>query len=307
MLQLNALLMVIINTVVPIFIIITLAMLLGRWKPLNVQTLSRVSIYLFSPALILTNISQTNLNGRELGGLLFGSLTVCTLMAIIGALIARGLRYERKLASTFTLTALIMNSVNFGLPYIEFAFGPEGLEPAVVFIVGQAVIAYLIGTYVASRGESSIKTAVRNALTIPAPYAFLVAFGINWSGVIIPEPVARAANVLGQGIVPATLVILGLQLGSAKIRGRWRPIAVATFTRFVIGAAVAFGVAGLFGLEGLSRQVFIMEASMPAGILSGVLSTEFGGDPEFAAATILVTTIASAFFLSVLLLLVRGG
>jgi predicted permease len=49
-----------------------------------------------------------------------------------------------------------------------------------------------------------------------------------------------------------------------------------------------------------------MEASMPAGILSGVLSTEFGGDPEFAAAVILVTTVSSALFLSVLLLLVRA-
>jgi len=34
-----------------------------------------------------------------------------------------------------------------------------------------------------------------------------------------------------------------------------------------------------------------------------VLSTEFGGDPEFAAATILVTTLLSALVLSGLFLL----
>jgi predicted permease len=41
---------------------------------------------------------------------------------------------------------------------------------------------------------------------------------------------------------------------------------------------------------------------MPVGILSGVLATEFGGDPEFAAATILVTTVLSTLYLSGLLL-----
>ena len=293
---------VIFNTVAPIFLIIGVTILLGRSRQIDVRTLSRLSIYLFSPALILTNISQSSLGADELSHVLLAAIAVCVVMAAAGSIIARWLGYDRALSSSFVLTVFIMNSVNFGLPYIEFAFGAEGLATAVPFTVGQAVVAYTIGTYVASRGKSRVRTAVRNVLTIPMPYVFALAVWLNATGNILPGPIMQASGVLAQGIIPATLVILGLQLSRAQLRGCWKPILTATFTRFVIGAGAAFGIALLFGLQGMTRQVFIMEASMPAGILSGVLSTEFGGDPEFAAATILITTLASTLFLSGLLL-----
>ena len=69
-----------------------------------------------------------------------------------------------------------------------------------------------------------------------------------------------------------------------------------------MGAAVALGVAALFGWAGLTRQVFVLEAAMPAGVLSGVLATEFGGDAEYSAGIILVTTLLSIVFMSALLL-----
>ena len=300
--QFNELIAVIINTVVPIFIIIGVATLLGRYRQIDVQTLSRITIYLLSPALILTNISESGLGPGELSNIVVAAMAVCGVMALIATLIARRLKYNRALASTFVLTALIMNSGNFGLPYIEFAFGKAGLETAVVFGVGQVFMAYLLGTYVASRGKSSVGTAVRNVLTIPMPYAFALGLWLNATGRSLPGPILQAGEVLAQGIIPVTLVILGLQLSGAHLRGRWRSLFVAALTRFGVGTAVAVGIAFLFGLQGLTRQVFIMEASMPAGVLSGVLSTEFGGDPEFAAATILVTTLLSVIYLSGLLL-----
>jgi predicted permease len=302
--QFIALLNVIFDTIAPIFIIIGLTMVVGRYKPLNVQTLSRISIYLFSPALILSNLVGTEMKMAELSNIIFATILLCTVMVILGSLIAKLMRFEREVASSFILAVFIMNSVNFGLPFIEFAFGTTALEPAVVFTVGQALSAYLFGTYVASRGKSSTKTAVFNVLTIPMPYAFALALWLNASGTPLPTPIFKAVKVLGAGIVPAALVILGLQLSSAKLNGRWKPIITATFTRFFMGAAVAYGITFLFGLQGLTRQVFIMQASMPAGILSGVLSTEFGGDPEYASAVILVTTLFSALFLSGLLLVV---
>ena len=302
----QGLLQVIFNTIAPIFLVLGVTIFVSRYKRLDVETLSRISIYVFSPALVLVNIAETKLGTAELTSLVAAAIVVCLVMAGVGSILARLLRLDRKIASAFVLTAFVMNSVNFGYPFIEFAFGPEGLEPAVAFTVGQALMAYLLGTYVASRGEAGFKTAVRNALTIPMPYAFVVALAFNLTDSTIPPVIMQTAQVLAKGIIPATLVVLGLQLRGARLRGQWRPIAWATFTRYGLGALVAVGVATLFGLQGLSRQVFILEASMPAGILTGVLSTEFGGDAEFAASVILVTTLASTIFLSGLLLWLTG-
>ena len=306
MIAFNGLLQVIINTIVPIFLVIGVTILVSRYKELDVGTLSRISIYIFSPALVLTNISQTQLNTAELGSLVAASIVVCVVMAALGSLMARRLRLNQEIASSFVLAAFVMNSVNFGFPFIEFAFGPQGLEPAIAFSVGQGLMAYLLGTYVASRGRAGFKTAVRNALTIPMPYAFVVAMAFNLTDTAVPPVIMQAAEVLARGIIPAMLVVLGLQLRGVRLRGQWRAIVWATLMRYGLGVLAGISVAALFGLQGLSRQVFILETSMPAGVLSGVLSTEFGGDPEYAASVILVTTLTSTIFLSILLMWLTG-
>lgn len=306
MIAFNELLQVILNTIVPIFLIIGITMLVSRSKQMDVGTLSRISIYIFSPALVLTSISQTQLDTAELGSLMAATLVACLVLVVLGTLAARGLRFNREIASSFALAVFVMNSVNFGFPFIEFAFGPQGLEPAIAFSVGQGLMAYLLGTYVASRGRAGFKTAVRNALTIPMPYAFIVAMAFNLTDTPIPPAIMQAADVLGKGIIPVMLVVLSLQLRGARLRGQWQAIAWATLMRYGLGVLVGIAIAALFGLQGLSRQVFILEMSMPAGVLSGVLSTEFGGDPEFAASVILVTTLTSAVFLSALLMWLNG-
>ena len=66
-----------------------------------------------------------------------------------------------------------------------------------------------------------------------------------------------------------------------------------------------FSLAALLGIAGLARQVSIVESSMPTAVISSVLATEFGSDPEFVTAVILVSTLASSITLSVLLTVVN--
>lgn len=302
-----ALLGIIFNTIAPIFLVIAATILVERRFSLDVRTLSRLSIYLLSPALFLQTLSETTLQTGEVAAIFGASFVICLLMALLGWGITRLLRLPRPLASAFILTVFIMNSVNFGYPFLEFALGPEAIDTAVIYSLGQVLLAYGLGTFIASRGRSSWKVAVGNVLTLPMLYAFLLGLWLNVNDLALPLPIARSVEVLSRAVVPVTLVILGLQLSHASLRGRWRLVLAATVTRFGVGAAVAVAVAGLFGLSGLSRQVVILEGSMPSGMLGGVLTTEFGGDAQFAAAVILFTTLTSGFFLSLILLYVTGG
>ena len=304
MVSATSILGVILETIAPIFLIIGATVILQRRKTIDARSLSRVSIYLLSPALFLRNTSQTSLDTTEIFAIFSAAFILCLLLALVGFLVARLLKLERNLASAFILTVFIFNTVTFGFPFLEFALGPKALETAVVFSTAQGLTSYGLGTFVASRGRSSVKVALKNAVTVPMPYAFLLGLWLNVNQIILPEPIGRAVEVLARALVPMTLIILGLQLGRASLRGRWFPVLVATGTRFTAGAILGGIMVGLFGLHGLSRQVFMLEATMPSGLMSGVLTTEFGGDAEFAAATILVTTLLSSIFLSVLLLLI---
>lgn len=285
-------------TIAPIFLVVAASMLAGRFVDLRPETLSRSTIYLFSPALLLSSIVDSDMAVGEVSGLLTAAVLLSLLLAIGAGGVVRVARFDRALGSSFMLTVFIMNAGNFGLPFVEFSLGERALARAVVFATGTGLTIHTLGVYVASRGRSSVSQSLRNAATTPLPYAVVLGLGLNAAEASLPGALGRAVYLLGQAAIPTQLVLLGLQLRgvfdrtSGGLRGGWGPVVLAATARFGLGAALGVGLAAVFGFQGLTRQVFILQAAMPSGVMSGVLSETFGGDPEFAAATILASTVA---------------
>ncbi len=294
---------IIYQTFTPLALIVAATMLVSRRFPLDARTLARINIYLFAPSLVFDSLINSDMSTGEISRVVAATIVCGLLMAVLAAGLARFLGLERRLVGTFATAAVVMNGLNFGIPFIEFAFGSQAIDRAIVFNIGQIFIVYTLGTFLVSRGSLSFASSLGNVFRIPLPYVFVLGVLINLTGYMPPEPAARAVGVLGQATVPCALVILGLQLTHADLRGRWQALTAISITRFGLGAGLAFLVTALFGLTGLTRQVFILQYSMPVGVSSGVLATEFDGDAEFAAAAVFVTTLASVVPLSVLLLL----
>jgi predicted permease len=294
---------VVYNVLAPIFLIIGLAVLLDRRFALDPRVFSRVVVYLFSPCLVFAGIARSDLRAEELGLILAVATLSSLLMALVGWGLARLFRFERKLASAFLLSVVLINAGNYGLPLNEFAFGQAGLDRAIVFFVVTAVVANTLGVYLASRGTTSVRRSLLNVSLVPLPYATALGFVVNMNEIALPLPLERAVTVLGQAAVPCMLVILGLQLSRTSVKGRVWPILLATGTRLVIAPLIAIPLTALLGLSGLAQQVAVIEASMPTAVTAGVLATEFGSDAQFTTAVILVSTLASVVTLSILLTL----
>jgi predicted permease len=295
---------IIYNIIAPIFIIVALAMLLGyRFSP-DPRVLSRVIFYMFSPFLIIHSIATSNLEANEIGLIAVMVLFFYLFMGLISWGLARLCSFDRQLESAFMLSVVFLNAGNYGLPLSEFAFGPLGLQRAVIFFVITAILANTLGVFVASRGAASIQRSLLNVLIVPLPYATTLGVLINLGYVTLPLPFERAIGLLSQATVPAMLVVLGLQLARVSIRGRWKPILLATATRLLVAPLIAFPLASLLDLSGVTRQVAIIQASMPTAVLTSVLAAEFGADAEFTAAVVLVSTLTSIVTLTILLWLV---
>jgi len=300
------------QTITPLFLIIGATVAISRYAKVDTGHLSRASIYLFTPALAFSSIAAGEMDLGEVGGLIVAGTLASAGLAPIALLLARVAGLERGLANTFALTIFLMNSGNFGLPFIEFTFGTAGLQRAVAFVAGVALTINSVGIYVASRGQSSVRDSLLNVVRTPLVYAVVLALLFNGTGTRLPLPLERAVVLLGQAAVPLQLVVLGLQLAALFRRptgsGRalaWWPLALSTVSRFGLGALAGFAIAALFGFSGVTRQVVILESAMPVAVFSGILAEEFGSEPEFAAAAILTSTLASVFVLAGLLALMQ--
>ena len=292
------------NILAPIFIVVALSFYLDRKLGIDPTSLSRLVIYLFSPALVFESLANSNLSGGEAGQLVGVAVVMSFLVAGLAWLVARGQKFNPKMESAFIMSATLINAGNYGIPLNRFAFGTDGESRAVIFYVATAFMAYTVGVFIASRGTRSVREALRNVFYVPLLYAAVLGVLLNMSNIELPVPLDRSLSLLSDAAIPAMLVVLGTQLSRASMKGQIRPILMASSLRLLAGPAFAFGLVLLLGMSGYARQVSIVQAGMPTAVATGVLATEFGSDAEFATATILVSTLMSIVSLSVLLALI---
>jgi predicted permease len=290
-----------VNIIGPIFLIVGLSVLIDRLFAPDPRVLSRLVIYLFTPCLVLDSLAHSSLQAEEMGQIVAMAVLSVVTMVFVGWVLGRVLGFDRKLAGGFMLSVALMNAGNYGIPLNDFAFGQDGLQRAVIFYVATSVCIHTLGVFLASRGSAPVGRSLLNVLMVPVPYAIVIGLALNATDTTMPFPITRAVRLVGQAAVPCMIVILGLKLSRTSIKGRLGPVLLATGTRLLIGPALAFALAALLGLSGVTRQVCIIEASMPTAVMTGVLATEFGSDAEFTAATILLSTLVSFVTLSVLL------
>ncbi|MFN8458892.1 MAG: AEC family transporter [Anaerolineae bacterium] len=297
----SAILTIIFTIIAPIFVIVGLAAFIGRRFTIDPRSLSRVVLYLFSPSLALTSLAHSDIQANEIGQILVMILLLYLAMTLISLGFARIFRFERKLEGAFMLSVVVINAGNYGLPLTEFAFGKAGLQRAILFYIITAVLANTLGIFLASKGNSSVRRSLLNIFTVPLPYATVLGLLINAGYLSLPVTMDRAISLLGQAAVPTMLVVLGLQLIRTSVRGRLGPILLATGTRLMIAPLIAFPLTALLGITGVTRQVVIIQASLPTAVISSILAAEFGSDVEFAATVILVSTLASIITVTILL------
>lgn len=289
------------NIIVPVFIIAGLAALIDRHFRPDARALSGIAVYLLTPSLVLDNIAHSTLQAGEVWQIVAMAFLNSLTMVLLGVSISRLLGFEHELATGFILTVALLNTGNYGLPVSDFAFGKEGLQRAVIFFLASSVWTNTVGIYVASRGTGTTRQALGNVFKSPLIYAMVAGFILNVTGTTLPLPLERAVGLLSQATVPFMLIVLGLQLSRTSLTRHLTPLTLAVFVRLVVGPLVAIGLAALLGVSGLARQVSILQAAMPSGVMSSVLATLFGGDARFVAATILLSTLASIVTLTVLL------
>jgi len=291
------------NVISPIFIIVLLSALTTRWFPLEPRTVSTMVVYLFSPMLVLGSMASTELLPGELAQIFGVMLALTVVMSILGFGLARLLGYDRRRESAFVMAIVLINAGNYGIPLNEFAFGRPGMERATVYYVASAVIANTYGVFLASRGTASARQALLNVFKLPMVYCLVIGLALNVTGTALPLPLQRVADLLGSAAVPAMLVLLGMQLARASLRGQIKPILLSAGMRLVVAPLVAAGLVIAFGIGGLTRDVILVESAMPTAVITSALAIQFDADGDFVAASILLSTVASIVTLSLLLAL----
>ena len=293
--------------ILPIFVIAGIGFLLARWFGAHVKTLSTLTFRALSPCLIFNQLVTSKVSVAQS----WRVVLFCVLLTMAIGVAARGagllLRLDRVTQSSFLLVVMFSNSGNYALPVVLFAFGRESLTFASVYFVTSAVLIYTVGVFVAASGRGSLRSAAIGVAKVPAIYALVAALAVLAAGATVPLAVMRPVGLLSDAALPVMMLVLGMQLERATMPAHPSAVTAAVVLSLVVAPLLAFALSAMLGLAGAARQASIIEASMPAAVVTTVLALEFDLDAAFSTSVVMFSTLLSPFTLVFLIAYLQRG
>jgi predicted permease len=290
----SAILNVLVNNILPIFLVAGFGFLLRRRVPgLSKQTVTRVTFYVLSPCLVFSSLVSTQLTGSEIGGIAFVAAMSILIMGVIGWGIGRMLRFGREEIILLVLASMFGNIGNMGLPFNRLRYGNDGMARAVIFMFVSSILVYTVGVFVTSLGSKPWRSALVGTLKLPVVYAVVAALIFYSLSLTVPAPIMTAIDIAGSGAIPIMLLLLGMNMADAGRIAEWRVTIPAVTAKLIISPLVATVIALAIGLTGLARSVTIIESAMPVAVASIVLTTEYNVKPETMTGIVVVSTLLS--------------
>lgn len=290
------------NVTVPILMTCIFGYLYQKYKNPDTRGFADLSLFVLAPCMIVSSLVSSSSIGESFLRTLLFVLLHSGLCWAASALAGSLFRLPTASRRAVELTTIFGNAVNYGLPLLLLAFGPEGFALGVSYVVCQVVLVNTFGLYLASRSSFKPREALRQVSRIPLIYAAAAGILLLLLRIPVPESLQSGLELLGGAYPAIVLLILGMQLRKTKWRSSGRlELKVAVALRLFVVPLIAWLCVELLGLTGLQAAVLFVQSSMPAAINTLVLVEKYEGDTELVAMTVGFTTVASFLYLPLLI------
>jgi malate permease and related proteins len=293
-----------ISIILPIFILIGVGILVDRVLHVDLPTLSKLTFYLFLPAIIFVNLVESEIDPASFTAVVgFSAVHFVLLLALSLLLFATPkLRPQRSL---LLMGALFTNAGNYGLPLAQMAFGKAGVTSMALIQVTQSIAIFTLGLWLVDHKHRTVKDMLRGLFSVPLVYAIAGALVINVMAIQIPDFLWAPMRYLAGALVPVALMTLGVQLSRSRISVNFLfPISAAAVIRLLISPLLAVGLAALWtviwpgGLDGV-YGVLIIAMALPIAVNVSILSIQYNREPEMVSQMVFLSTVLSALTMTV--------
>ena len=327
---------ILLNILLPVLLMVAAGAWVRYQFEVDLRTLTKLNIYLFTPAFIFDKVVSSRLEFSEMGGIMAVTVLLILLMGVavlavgrIGRQTLGPTRVTRPTLAAVAMAAMFYNSGNIGLPLAALAYPTAPHDGAAVqafVVLTLNVMTFTVGLAIAAAADlhpadSPWRQILTKLLRLPVLYLLAAAvIAKTWAGdagpAALPSFITTVARTLGGGLVPVALLTLGAQLAENPRRPRWRPVSIVLVLRLLVAPALMAGLLyalhrtlpGTFlDLWPWPAELLIFTAAVPTAVNTLLLTLELDGDADLAADCVFWTTVASLLTLTAWLAAVRVG
>jgi hypothetical protein len=298
----------------PVFLIIALGKLLSRtgfFSDSFAKGLNRLTYWVALPALLLDKVTNATFNSGDVTRMSILLIAATCGSVLVGYLAGFILKLKPRTMGAFIQGAARSNNAFIGLPVILYsmsglspnveALATVALAPAIVFYNILSISVLLAHSDRTQQTRSqTIRLFFKQLLSNPLLISCAAGLLLNFFGITFPMAIQRSLSALGSTSLALALLCIGSSLSFKGIGNGLLHSLTASGIKVFIQPLIGLGLALIWNLPPVERQMLLIYLACPTAVVSYVLADIFDSDKDLAAHIIVVSTVLSAISLSII-------
>ena len=283
----------ILNIILPVIFVVLIGYLWNRYnKDFNPIAVTKLVANIGLPCLIYDSLTRSNLTINIYFKIFLSAFSVLAIGFLFGYLLIKIFRLP-----SIKLTTPLMhpNTGNMGIPLSLLAFGNEGLALAAGF-ASIVMVSHFTANTAISSGNYSLKRIILSPVLLSLIFSLIILF----YKIEMPNFFNSITKILSGFVIPLVLLSLGISLSKINIKKLKIGFILGLF-KLISGPFIGLLVVYLLKLDGNAAKVVILQASMPAAILTYLIAAQNNSYDQEIGTAVFVSTIGSAFSIPIIL------
>ena len=269
-----------------------------------INPLNKLVMYVLLPCMIFSAISTADLTLLpKLGILPLVIIASSGVTGLISYFILKRLGLDDVALWSVLVTIMIANTGFMGYPVNLGIYGQEGFLRAIFCDIATLCIFLILSYVLVLKFGGDVKTAVKKIVFFPSLWAIIFGLAINFLNIPIGPVLENTIGYLGQGTIPLIMIVLGLSINFDGIARSKSMIAFTSVMKLAFFPFVALIIANALGFTNLEHNVSVVEAAMPSGMMSLLLSITYKLDYELTSDCIFINTVISLITLPLIIMI----
>lgn len=293
------------HNILPVFSMLALGFLLGRFGKISrdeAAAVNRVAFLVLQPALILPLIASVDLSAFRFDALVIYAL--CQTGTFIIAFVVARRVFGRDTVESWLLAmaTVFVNSLLYIYPISTLIYGGAAALPITAIVAWDASVTFaffIVTTDLMANRRAKPMDSLRRVASNPVLIAIVLGSMANLIALPVPEPLLTAMHFAGAGAAPLTLFALGVILSSHAILPTPTVMAISGI-KLLAFPLLVWAALHVAPLPEDWNKLFLLNSAGPSGAMAFALAMLHGVRTDAIAPVIIWTSLLSLISLAAL-------
>lgn len=302
------------NATIPIFLMMLLGMLFRKLGWMDEVFAAKMNKFVFLvplPVLLFEQLATVDFSEVwDIKFILF--CFVVTAISITISTVISLLWKDRSIKGEFIQATYRSSAALLGIAFIQNIYGTVGMAP--LMIIGSVplynVMAVVVLSFFKPGNNSFDKALVKKTLKgiVTNPIIIGIVAGFVWSALKLPMPLIlhKTVSSIGATATPMGLMSMGATFEMKKATSKMKPTLVAVFMKLIGFCAIFLPVAAMLGFRNEQLIAILVMLGSATTVSSFVMARSMGHEGTLSSGVIMMTTLLSAFTLTMWLDVLRS-